>query len=97
MLYKIYYVYILASHRNGTLYVGVTNSLARRVWEHKEDIIKGFTEKYKVHTLVYYEVFNEIEQAIIREKQLKYWKREHKLALIEKNNPEWKDLYYKLG
>lgn len=88
-----YFVYILASRRNGTLYIGVTNNLARRVWEHKNKIVKGFTEKYNIDKLVYYEVFTEISYAISREKQLKFWKRQWKLQLIEKENPEWIDLY----
>ena len=89
----IYWVYILASYRNGTLYIGVTNNLMRRVWEHKNDFIKGFTHKYRVHMLVYYEPCESIESAIIREKQLKVWHRKWKIRLIEEMNPEWKDLY----
>jgi len=88
-----YFVYILASKRNGTLYVGVTNDLIRRVWEHKQNLVEGFTEKYSVHDLVYFEEAIEIEQAIIREKQIKKWKRQWKLELIEKSNPSWNDLY----
>jgi putative endonuclease len=91
-----YYVYILASDRNGTLYVGVTDNLIRRVWEHKNSINKGFTKKYSIHLLVWYEVHQEIEQAIIREKQLKKWNRNWKLELIEKYNPNWDDLYNKI-
>jgi len=87
------YVYILASKRNGTLYIGVTSDLIKRVYEHKNDLIDGFTKQYGVHTLVYYEVAEAIESAIAREKQLKAWKRKWKLDLIEKNNPTWKDLY----
>jgi len=90
---KTYYVYILASQRNGTLYIGVTNNLSRRVWEHKNKIIKGFTEKYNIDKLVYYELFQEICQAIYREKQLKKWERKWKLELIEKENKNWDDLY----
>ena len=90
---KNYYVYILASKRNGTLYVGITNDLIRRVYEHKNNIIEGFTKKYSVHNLVYYEVTLEVGAAIQREKQLKKWRREWKLALIEKENPDWRDLY----
>jgi len=93
---KNYYVYILASKRNGTLYIGVTNDLVRRVSEHKNNIIKGFTEKYKVHNLVYYEIANDINAAITREKRLKKWKRQWKIELIEENNPEWNDLYFDL-
>ncbi len=88
-----YYVYILASHKNGTLYVGVTNDLVKRVWEHKSDFVEGFTKKYQVHQLVYFEETGDIESAITREKQLKKWHRKWKLELIEKKNPSWKDLY----
>lgn len=90
---KRYYIYILASKRNGTLYTGVTSNLVKRVWEHKNDLVKGFTQKYKVHILVYYESAIDINSAIQREKQLKKWKRNWKLELIEKNNPDWRDLY----
>lgn len=89
----MYYVYILASQRNGTLYTGVTNDLIRRVWEHKYDLVKGFTMEYGVHNLVYYEQHQEIEQAILREKRIKRWKRKWKLDLIEEKNPNWDDLY----
>ena len=88
-----YYVYILASERNGTLYIGVTDNLVRRIWEHKHDLVKGFTEKYGVHMLVYYEQHQDIEQAILKEKQMKKWKRYRKMKLINKFNPEWSDLY----
>jgi putative endonuclease len=88
---KNYYVYILASKRNGTLYVGVTHQLASRVMQHNEHLNEGFTEKYSVHNLVYYEVFSNINNAIKREKQLKRWKREWKIALIEKDNRGWVD------
>ena len=91
-----YYVYILASRRNGTLYIGITNDLVRRVYEHKNDLVPGFTSKYGVHQLVYHECFEEVDQAIEREKRLKKWKRKWKLELIEKVNPEWKDLYDEL-
>jgi len=87
------YVYILASKRNGTLYIGVTTALVERVWEHKADLIKGFTQKYHVHDLVYFEPQNNIVEAIQREKRLKTWKRSWKIELIEKSNPEWRDLY----
>ena len=90
---KSYYVYMLASKRNGTLYIGVTNDLARRVYEHKEGLVEGFTKKYKVDRLVYFEETNDVESAIIREKRLKKWNRQWKIELIEKGNPEWKDLY----
>ena len=93
---KNYYVYILASERNGTLYIGVTNDLVRRVYEHKNGLVEGFTKKYKIHNLVYYESSENIESAIQREKILKSWNRKWKLDLIEKNNPEWNDLYNEL-
>ena len=86
-------VYILASKRNGTLYTGVTSDIVKRIWEHKHDIVKGFTNTYKVHRLVWYELHDNMESAIIREKRLRGWKRKWKLELIEKDNPEWADLY----
>ncbi|MDD5341782.1 MAG: GIY-YIG nuclease family protein [Patescibacteria group bacterium] len=89
---RTYYVYILASQRNGTLYIGVTNNLERRIFEHKTKFNKGFTEKYNVSKLVYFEETNEIGEAIRREKQLKGWNREWKLVLIENANPNWHDL-----
>ena len=89
---KAYYVYILASTVNGTLYIGVTNNLERRIYEHKNNIIKGFTEKYNIHRLVWYESTNTIESAIQKEKQLKKWNRKWKIELIEKTNPKWDDL-----
>ena len=85
-------VYILASKRNGTLYTGVTSDLSRRVWQHKNDQVEGFTKKYGVHTLVYYEWHDDMRSAIVREKQIKKWNRAWKLALIEGVNPEWRDL-----
>lgn len=88
-----FYVYIVASQRNGTLYIGVTSNLIKRIYEHKEGVIDGFTKKYKVNALVYYEQHENAEAAITREKQMKEWKRQWKLELIEKNNPEWDDLY----
>ncbi|MBI5804472.1 GIY-YIG nuclease family protein [candidate division TA06 bacterium] len=94
---KQYYVYILASKRNGTLYIGVTNNLVRRVNEHKQKTVEGFTERYNVNVLVYYEIFDDIRLAIIREKRLKAWKREWKIRLIEERNPEWKELYNELS
>jgi putative endonuclease len=86
-------VYILASERNGTLYVGVTNDLARRVWEHKSDAVDGFTRWYGVHRLVYAEFHETMPLAILREKQLKKWRRAWKIELIEQANPEWRELY----
>ena len=91
-----YYVYILASKRNGTLYIGVTSNLIKRVYEHKKNLVDGFTRKYNIHKLAYYEITNDIESAIRREKQLKKWNRKWKMNLIEKSNPEWIDLYYGL-
>ena len=78
---------------NGTLYIGITNDLPGRVYEHKNDMVDGFTKKYKVHRLVYYEGHKDVKQAILREKQLKKWNRQWKIRLIEKGNPEWRDLY----
>ena len=87
------YVYILASRRNGTLYTGVTSDIVKRVWEHKNKFVKGFSEKYGVDKLVYVEEHGDIGEAILREKRIKVWKRKWKLELIEKQNPEWKDLF----
>jgi len=91
---KTYFVYIIASKRNGTLYIGVTSNLVKRVYEHKNKLVEGFTKKYNVHVLVHYEAIEDINSAIKREKQLKKWKRQWKIELIEKNNPNWRDLYY---
>ena len=91
---KNYYVYILASKRNGTLYIGVTSNLAKRIYEHKHKLIGGFTKKYNVDRLVYYETTEDVESAILREKRLKKWKRQWKVELIEQKNPNWNDLYY---
>jgi putative endonuclease len=90
---KEFYVYILCSKRNGTLYTGVTSDLAKRVYEHKNNLVDGFTKKYNVHRLVWYEVHGFWESAFQREKQIKKWKRAWKLNLIEQNNPSWDDLY----
>ena len=87
------FVYILASKRNGTLYVGVTNDLIRRGWEHKNDLVDGFTNRYGVHNLVYYEQHADIREAILREKRLKRWRRAWKIVLIERENPTWRDLW----
>ncbi len=86
-------VYILASNRNGTLYVGVTSDLVKRVWQHKNKVVEGFSERYGVDKLVWYEMHATMESAILREKRLKNWKREWKLNLIESTNPHWQDLY----
>jgi putative endonuclease len=86
-------VYILASERNGTLYIGVTSNLLKRIWEHKNDAVAGFTERYGVHALVWFEQHENMESAIIREKPIKKWNREWKLRLIEETNPQWRDLY----
>ncbi len=91
-----YYVYILASKRNGTLYIGVTSDLLKRVCKHKQNTIDGFTQKYNVHKLVHYEQTPDVRSAIRREKQLKNWKRAWKIELIEKSNPTWEDLYNNL-
>jgi putative endonuclease len=93
---KEYFVYVLASRKNGTLYIGVTDNLIRRVYEHKNNLVEGFTKDHKVHLLVYFETYSDINEAILREKRLKKWKRAWKLVLIEKENPEWNDLYKKL-
>jgi len=94
---RAYYVYILTSGRNGTLYTGVTGDLARRVWEHREGDPKGFTGKYGVKKLVWYQGFGEISDAILYEKRIKRWRRAWKLELIEKENPQWLDLYETLN
>lgn len=89
-------VYILASKRNGTLYTGVTSDLLKRIWEHKQDLVEGFTKKYQVHTLVYFEQYDDMQAAITREKRLKKWKRDWKIKLIEQANPSWRDLWQDL-
>jgi putative endonuclease len=93
---KCFYVYIMASKRYGTLYIGVTSNFVKRMWEHKNELADGFTKKYRVKMLVWYERHENAESAIIREKQLKEWKRPWKLELIEKSNPNWHDLYENL-
>jgi len=90
------YVYILASKKNGVLYIGVTSNLIQRIWQHKNKQAEGFTKKYNVHTLVYYEQHEVMETAITREKQMKKWKRDWKVKLIEKDNPQWEDLWLKI-
>ncbi len=91
---KYSYIYILFNKRNGTLYTGVTSNLIKRIYEHKQKFVDGFTKKYSVDKLGYYEIFDNIENAIIREKQIKAGSRKNKIKLIEEINPEWKDLYY---
>ena len=90
---KVPCVYIIASRRNGTLYVGITSDLLKRVGEHKNDLVEGFTRRYGVHKLVWYEVHETMESAIQREKGIKKWNRKWKLALIEQSNPQWEDLF----
>lgn len=92
-----YFVYILASERNGTLYIGMTNNLAHRVHQHKTGMIDGFTTKYKVNKLVYYQQGSDVNKIIEREKQLKKWNRAWKLSLIDQFNPEWKDLFTEIA
>lgn len=89
---KQYYVYILTNYTNNVFYTGVTNNLIKRIWEHKQKFVDGFTKKYNIWKLVYYEIFENIETAILREKQIKNWRREKKLMLIKKVNPEFKEL-----
>jgi len=90
---KQFYVYLMASRQNGTLYIGVTSDLVKRVCEHKNSFVEGFTKKYRIKILVYYEIHQNAEAAITREKQIKKWNRAWKLRLIEKQNPQWRDLY----
>lgn len=94
---KLPCVYILASKRNGTLYVGVTSNLVQRVWQHRNDQVEGFTKRYGVHALVWYEAHETMESAIAREKAIKAWRRAWKLALIEAENPDWQDLFGQLA
>jgi putative endonuclease len=93
---EYFYVYFLASKKNGTLYIGLTSNLQKRIFEHKNEVTGGFTTKYGVKTLVYFEVFDDFENAVKREKATKAWKRQWKLELIEKNNPDWQDLYQQI-
>ncbi|GMR06905.1 MAG: GIY-YIG nuclease family protein [Gammaproteobacteria bacterium] len=86
-------VYILASRQNGTLYTGVSSNLVKRIWEHKNNIYESFTKRYTVHTLVWYEMHETMDTAILREKAIKNWKREWKIKIIEERNPKWRDLY----
>ena len=90
---KQFYVYILASGKHGTLYIGVTSNLIQRVYQHKQNQVEGFSERYSVHSLVFYEVHEDALSALNREKRLKFWKRQWKIELIEQQNPQWRDLY----
>ena len=90
---KQYFVYILASAKHGTLYTGVTSDLLKRIWEHREGLVEGFTRKYKVYKLMWYEAHLDVEEAILREKRIKEWQRDWKINLIEASNPEWVDLF----
>ncbi len=92
-----YFTYIMASRKHGTLYVGVTNNIARRAFEHREGLVEGFTKRYGVKRLVHVEVFEQIEDAINREKVLKHWRRSEKIQLIETGNPDWRDIYKDLN
>ena len=94
---KNFHVYFLASKRNGTLYIGVTSNLVQRIWQHKQGVFEGFTKRYHVHTLVWYEMHATMPAAIAREKAMKEWRRALKLKLIEEKNPTWKDLYDELA
>jgi len=93
----VFYVYILASRRNGTLYIGMTDNLIQRVWMHRNGLLPGFTKRYGVKTLVWYEQHETREQALIRERQMKKWNRTWKLETIERTNPAWSDLYENLS
>jgi putative endonuclease len=92
-----YFVYLLASERNGTLYVGVTANLPKRLGEHRDALIEGFTKKYGIHKLVWFEEFSDVHEAILREKRIKKWRRAWKLELIEKMNPDWSDLFEQIA
>ena len=93
---KYHYIYIITNKKQGTLYTGITSDLLKRIWQHKNKVVKGFTNKYNLDKLVYYETSEVVDNAITREKQLKNWKRQWKIELIEKENPEWKDLYQEM-
>jgi putative endonuclease len=90
-------IYIMANKKNGTLYIGVTSDLIKRIWQHRMDFMEGFTKKYQVHLLVFFEFHETMKAAILREKQLKSWKRNWKLKIIERDNPNWRDLYDELN
>ncbi len=89
-------VYILASKKRGTLYTGVTSNLAKRIWEHKNNLVAGFTSRYGVHNLVWYEMSDTMGSVIQKEKEIKNWKRKWKIELVEQSNPEWRDLYFNI-
>ena len=93
---KQYYVYIICNKRNGTLYTGITSNLIKRIWQHKNGLVEGFSKRYNTKILVYFEAHKDVEEAILREKRIKKWKREWKINLIEKNNPKWDDIYQTL-
>jgi putative endonuclease len=93
----MYYVYIMASHKNGTTYIGMTNNLQRRVFEHREKVLDGYTKQNRVIRLVYYEEYADVRDAITREKRMKKWNRPWKIELVEKGNPEWRDLWFDLN
>jgi putative endonuclease len=90
---KTFYIYILANKKNGTLYTGMTSNLLRRIIQHKNGVFKSFTKRYDISKLVYFEISEDVRSAIIREKRIKRWKRKWKIGLIEKNNPQWQDLF----
>ena len=94
---KLFFVYMLATRRDGPLYVGVTSNLPKRIWQHREHVVRGFTAKYNVDRLIWYEAHGGAEAAILREKQIKRWRRAWKIELIEKNNPDWRDLYEEIA
>lgn len=94
---KKFYIYILASKKNGFLYTGITSNLSKRIYDHKNEITKGHTSKYKIKRLVYFEVYDDFDNAVTREKKLKKWRRQWKVDLIEKDNPDWSELYNKIA
>jgi putative endonuclease len=94
---KQYSVYIMTNQPYGTLYIGITGDLIKRIYQHKNDLVEGFTKKHGLHTLVYYEICEDVNQAILREKRLKKWNREWKLNLVKRKNPAWEDLYPKIA
>lgn len=96
MVDKTFYVYILSSGKHGTLYIGMTSDIKKRIWEHKNKVAEGFTKKYDINRLVLFEQYEDFEQAALREQRMKAWKRDWKIRLIEEHNPEWNDLYPRL-